>query len=76
VDGHGRLLGGDNRYIAHFDKGLTPPVNAFWSVTMYDPQSFFVDNPINRYAISSDAPYPQQRRLLGYLHPARLAWTR
>ncbi len=40
----------------HFDKGETPPVNAFWSVTMYGSDSFFVDNPINRYAISSWMP--------------------
>jgi hypothetical protein len=53
VDGDGKPLNGANRYILHFAKDLTPPVNAFWSVTMYDPQSFFVDNAIDRYAISS-----------------------
>jgi hypothetical protein len=53
VDGDGRLLDGANRYILHFDKGRTPPVHAFWSVTAYDADSFFVDNPIHRYAISS-----------------------
>jgi hypothetical protein len=53
VDGEGKPLNGANRYVLHFDAGLTPPVNAFWSVTMYDPQSFFVDNSIDRYAISS-----------------------
>jgi hypothetical protein len=56
VDAEGKPLNGANRYTLHFDAGLTPPVNAFWSVTMYDPQSFFVDNPINRYAISSWMP--------------------
>jgi hypothetical protein len=56
VDGDGNALNGANRYVLHFDAGLTPPVNTFWSVTMYDPQSFFVDNPINRYAISSWMP--------------------
>jgi hypothetical protein len=35
-----------------FEKNNTPPVNAFWSLTMYSDQRFFVDNPINRYAIS------------------------
>jgi hypothetical protein len=40
----------------HFDKGHTPPVNAFWSVTLYGADSFFVDNTINRYAISSWMP--------------------
>jgi len=56
VDGDGELLNGANRYILHFDAGLTPPVKAFWSVTMYDPQSFFVNNPIKRFAISSWMP--------------------
>ena len=56
VDGDGKPLDGANRYILHFDAGLTPPVNAFWSVTMYDPQSFFAPNRIDRYAISSWMP--------------------
>jgi hypothetical protein len=56
TDGDGKPLNGDNRYVLHFDKDLTPPVRAFWSLTMYDPQSYFVDNPINRYAISSWMP--------------------
>ena len=56
VDTEGKALNGANRYTLHFDKGLTPPVNAFWSVTMYDAQSFFVDNAINRYAIGSWMP--------------------
>jgi hypothetical protein len=57
VDAEGKPLSGANRYVLHFDKGAEPPVNAFWSVTMYDPQSFFVANPINRYAVSSWMPF-------------------
>ncbi len=53
MDGDGIPLNGTHRYLLHFDKDATPPVNAFWSVTMYNAQSFFVANPINRYAISS-----------------------
>ena len=56
VDAEGKALNGANRYTLHFDKGLSPPVNAFWSVTMYDAQSFFVENAANRYAISSWMP--------------------
>jgi hypothetical protein len=56
LDSAGKPLNGGSRYTLHFDKERTPPVNAFWSVTMYDSQSFFVDNPINRYAISSWMP--------------------
>ena len=56
VDDEGKPLNGAHQYVLHFEPRMTPPVNAFWSVTMYDPQSFFVDNPINRYAISSWMP--------------------
>jgi hypothetical protein len=61
VDGDAKPLDGANRYVVHFDKGQTPPANAFWSVTMYNPQSFFVDNPINRYAISSWMPLKRNK---------------
>ena len=36
----------------HFDKGQTPPVNGFWSLTMYNAEYFFVDNPLNKYTVS------------------------
>ncbi len=51
VDGHGKPLNGARRYVLHFAKGRTPPVNAFWSVTMYNSKQAFVPNPIERYAI-------------------------
>ena len=44
-------MNGATRYVVHFDKGQTPPVNAFWSLTMYNAKQAFVANPINRYAI-------------------------
>jgi hypothetical protein len=56
TDADGKPLDGANRYTLHFAKGETPPVSAFWSLTMYDPQSFFVANPGNRYAVSSWMP--------------------
>jgi hypothetical protein len=56
VDGADQPLDGANRYVIRFDKDSTPPVNAFWSITMYDANSFFVPNPINRYALSSWMP--------------------
>jgi len=61
VDGDGKPLDGANRYVLHFDKGQAPPANAFWSVTMYNAQSFFVDNPDNRYAISSWMPLKRNK---------------
>lgn len=57
VDGEGKPLSGANRYVLHFEKGQEPPARAFWSVTMYDPDSFFVPNRINRYALSSWMPF-------------------
>jgi hypothetical protein len=51
ADSEGRPLSGDSKYVLHFDKDQIPPVKAFWSLTMYGPDLFFVDNPINRYAI-------------------------
>lgn len=51
TDIQGKPLTGANNYTIHFDPGQTPPVDAFWSVTMYNNKSLFVDNPINRYAI-------------------------
>ena len=53
VDGDGRPYDGSNRYVMHFPKGQTPPVNGFWSLTMYDTGYFFVANPLNRYTLSS-----------------------
>lgn len=56
ADVEGRPLRGAHRYTLRFAKGSLPPVEAFWSVTMYDEHSFFVDNAENRYAISSWMP--------------------
>lgn len=53
VDSNGELLNGKFNYIIHFNKGSIPPVNAFWSLTMYNEKHFFVPNSINRYAIGS-----------------------
>jgi hypothetical protein len=36
-----------------FDKGQLPPVDGFWSLTMYNGDYFFVDNPLNRYTLSA-----------------------
>jgi len=50
-------LDGANKYTIHFDKGATPPVNAFWSVTLYDSDGFQVANSLNRFAVSSWMPF-------------------
>jgi hypothetical protein len=43
---------GANKYVLHFNKGELPPVNGFWSLTMYDTNYFFVPNVLNRYTVS------------------------
>ncbi len=54
VDSEGRPLDGSHRYTLRLPPGKLPPVNAFWSVTMYGmPESLLVANPINRYLINS-----------------------
>jgi len=54
VDATKQKLDGANRYTLRFAPGQLPPVNAFWSLTMYDePQSLLVANPLNRYLINS-----------------------
>lgn len=47
---------GSLRYVLHFDEGRTPPTTVTWSVSMYDPDGFYVPNPINRYNLSSWMP--------------------
>ncbi len=51
TDSQGIPLVGTNNYTVHFNPRQTPPVNAFWSVTMYNNKSLFVNNPINRYSV-------------------------
>lgn len=51
-----REYNGSEKYVLTFRKGLTPPVSGFWSLTMYDQNYFFVDNPLNRYSISERQP--------------------
>jgi hypothetical protein len=51
TDGDGRPLDGNSRYILHFDKGKLPPVDAFWSVTAYDTEGYFIPNALNRMAL-------------------------
>ena len=52
MDADGKPYRGENKYLVHFPKGQTPPANAFWSITMYDAEYFFVDNPLNKYTVS------------------------
>jgi len=51
ADAAGQPLNGAARYRMHFDAGLLPPVQAFWSLTAYDKDGYFIVNPLDRYAI-------------------------
>ena len=53
VDSTGQKLNGANRYRLRFPARQRPPARGFWSLTMYDSNFFFVDNPLNRYTLSS-----------------------
>ncbi len=57
IDDKGERLQGDRRYRIRFAADNLPPVDAFWSVTMYSlPNNQLVDNPINRYAFGDRTP--------------------
>ena len=43
---------GEHTYVIHIPKGHMPPVQGFWSLTMYDADYFFVPNALNRYTLS------------------------
>jgi len=57
ADADGKPYNGANKYVMHFDKGAMPPVDGFWSLTMYNGEFFFVDNPLNRYNVSSRSKF-------------------
>ena len=57
ADESGKPLNGANQYTLHFDKGATPPVRAFWSITLYDAAGFQVANALDRFAVSSWMPF-------------------
>ena len=44
-------LTGAKTYVVHFAPGQLPPVQAFWSMTLYDTAGFLVANPIDRYSV-------------------------
>jgi len=56
----GRMITGEGPYRLHLDADKMPPVNAFWSLTMYEAtpegQFFLVENPIRRYSIGDRTP--------------------
>jgi hypothetical protein len=54
LDADKQKLDGSHRYTIHFAADKLPPVNAFWSLTMYGlPEILLVANPIDRYLLNS-----------------------
>jgi hypothetical protein len=53
LDAEGQRLNGAASYSVTFPKGETPPVEGFWSLTIYDAQHFFVPNTLNRFSLGT-----------------------
>lgn len=53
LDASGERLNSNNRYTVTFAKDGTPPVNGFWSLSIYNEHHFFVANPINRFSVGT-----------------------
>jgi hypothetical protein len=53
-DSGGQTLSGANKYTLTFKKGETPPVDGFWSITMYEDDHgwWFYPNPLNKLTVS------------------------
>ncbi|MCR9209928.1 MAG: DUF1254 domain-containing protein [bacterium] len=49
----GQKLDGNNNYKIYFAAGELPPVNGFWSLTLYDKEHFFHDNDLERYSLGT-----------------------
>src|SRR5262249_9403870 len=56
ADSDGEPIDGDQNYVIHFDANTLPPVDAFWSVTMYDGEGFQSANELDRFAIGDRDP--------------------
>ena len=52
TDANGDPVNGNNTYLLHFNASEMPPVDGFWSITMYNADGYTVNNSINRYALS------------------------
>lgn len=55
-DQHDKLLVGVNRYMLHFAADKLPPVNGFWSVTLYGRDNYLVENALHRYTLGDRSP--------------------
>lgn len=53
VDGEGKQLSGASSYSVTFPAGQEPPVNGFWSLTLYNDRHLFHPNELNRYSLGT-----------------------
>lgn len=69
TDGNGDPLDSSHRYTLHLDSDGLPPVNAFWSLTMYDPDTYLVAKAIDRYSLGdrSELTYADDGSLMLYI---------
>jgi hypothetical protein len=73
LDEAGTRLTGANHYTVTFAKGETPPVNGFWSLTLYNQHHFFEPNEIERYSVGTknkDLKYNADGSLTIYVQAA------
>lgn len=72
LDASGARLNSANRYTVTFAKDGTPPVNGFWSLSIYNEHHFFVANPINRFSVGTknkDLKFAADGSLTIYVQP-------
>ena len=55
-DAEDKPLDAANRYVLHFEKDQLPPCESTWSVSLYDPDGFYVSNKIDRYHLAPWMP--------------------
>ncbi len=53
LDSQGQQLDGRNNYTVTFAKGQEPPVNGFWSITLYNEHHLFAPNDLHRYSLGT-----------------------
>ena len=56
TDSDGAPITGEHDYVIHFDADELPPIDAFWSITMYDAEGYQVANELDRFAIGDRDP--------------------
>ncbi|NTS31866.1 DUF1254 domain-containing protein [Phyllobacterium sp. BT25] len=75
-DSQKKRLNGEHAYTVTFPKGQLPPVDGFWSLTLYDAEHFFAPNEINRFSLGTknkDLVYGEDGSLTIYVQHGKPA---